>query len=842
MKSALFFLLTCALTLGACSDRDPVSANQPTEAAAKRRISSITRTSFPVAGTAESRDHPLGEVEVSAGEPVQIRSLLAHTVVPSVATWLRYSTELAIQDFGSIHGHEVELGEPIDAMCSPEGGRASAEQVIADPQEVGVIGTLCSGSAVAASPLLSAAGLVMISPTNTSPTLTSDLAGNASPDYHPGYFRTANNDLYQGQAVADFAYSELGLRRMVSIDDGDPYTMGLTIAFGNAFRALGGEVAVTARIEKGDTDMTEVLAEFAAAEPDGIFFPLFEAEGLPFAEQVREFKALENATLITAEALLLSEFLGTPQSEGLYIAGPEAAHGSNVNMATGKSADEVLATLESRYGTPTNPYWVHAYDATVLLLSAIKSVAVVEGGTLYIDRAELREELGATTGFQGIMGELSCDDFGDCGTGHVNIYHHTDSNITDPAQLPVVYHFEPGGDDEPLGFEAGPLGAVDVGAGEAVQIRSLLSITGAASLGGALHNSVELAVRDFGDIHGRAVELGESMDSMCSPEGGRAGAEQISADPQVVGVIGTSCSAAAVAASPLISEAGLVMISPSNTSPLLTSDLAGNANPNYHPGYFRTSNNDLYQANAVADYAYGELGLRRMVAVDDGDPYTTALVSAFGNAFGARGGEIAVTARIDKGDTDMTEVLAEFAAAEPDGIFFPLFEVEGSLFAEQALAFDGLEDATLITGAALLVSEFLGTPQSEGMYFAGPESDHGPNVNAATGKNADDVLAAYAATYGGSPTSPYWAHAYDATTVLLRAIKSVAVEQGGKLYLDRAALREELGATTGFQGIIGAISCDEFGDCGTGRINIYHHTDTSITDTAQLPVVYQFAP
>ena len=120
-----------------------------------------------------------------------------------------------------------------------------------------------------------------------------------------------------------------------------------------------------------------------------------------------------------------------------------------------------------------------------------------------------------------------------------------------------------------------------------------------------------------------------------------------------------------------------------------------------------------------------ELGLRRMVAVDDGDPDTTALVSAFGNAFGALGGEIAVATRINKGDTDMTEVLAEFAAAEPDGIFFPLFEEEGTPFAEQARAFDGLEDATLITGAALLVSEFLGTPQSEGMYFAGPESPHG---------------------------------------------------------------------------------------------------------------------
>ena len=386
---------------------------------------------------------PLGAVEVDASEAVQIRSLLAHIAVPAIAEWSRYSIELAVEDFGNIHGHDVELGDPIDTMCSPEGGRAGAEQVIADSQVVGVIGTLCSGSAVTASPLLSAAGLVMVSPTNTSPALTSDLAGNASPDYYPGYFRTAGNDLYQGQAVADFAYSELDLRRMVTVDDGDPYTTGLTMAFGDAFRALGGEVAVSSRIEKGDTDMTDVLVDFVAAGPDGIFFPLFVDEGSPFAEQVRAFGGLEGATLITDAALLESKFLGTPQSEGIYFAGPEAVHGSEVNSATGESADDVLAALESTYGPPATPYWVHAYDATVLLLSAIKSVAEAEGGKLYIDRAMLREELWATTGFQGIMGELSCDEFGDCGTGHVTIYYHTDSGITDPAQLPVVYHFEP---------------------------------------------------------------------------------------------------------------------------------------------------------------------------------------------------------------------------------------------------------------------------------------------------------------------------------------------------------------------------------------------------------------
>ena len=44
------------------------------------------------------------------------------------------------------------------------------------------------------------------------------------------------------------------------------------------------------------------------------------------------------------------------------------------------------------------------------------------------------------------------------------------------------------------------------------------------------------------------------------------------------------------------------------------------------------------------------------------------------------------------------------------------------------------------------------------------------------------------------------------------------------------------------EGIIGVISCDEFGDCGTGRVHISHHTDPSVTDIAELPVIYRFAP
>ena len=385
------------------------------------------------------------------------------------------------------------------------------------------------------------------------------------------------------------------------------------------------------------------------------------------------------------------------------------------------------------------------------------------------------------------------------------------------------------------------LGTVEIGTGEAVQIRSLLSHTGADSLGASLRYGVELAVRDYGDLHGHAIELGDPMDSGCAPEAGRDGARRIAADARVIGVIGTSCSAAAVAVSPLLSAAGLAIVSPSNTSPVLTSDLAGNAGTDHHPGYFRVANNDLYGAVAVADFAYGELGLRRMAAIHDGDPYTTALVSAFAAAFRDRGGALVATAGIDKGDTDLTAVLGEFAAAGPDGLFFPLFVAEGSAFAQQARAFDGLQDATFITGAAMLVSEFLGVPHSEGIYFAGPESSHGGSVNVATGRDAAAVLAEFQAAYG-APTSPYWAFAYDAATLLLSAIETAAVAEGGKLTLDRAALRAALTGTQGFQGITGVLSCDAFGDCGSGRINIYDHRDSGITDAAQLPVVYRFAP
>lgn len=388
-----------------------------------------------------------------------------------------------------------------------------------------------------------------------------------------------------------------------------------------------------------------------------------------------------------------------------------------------------------------------------------------------------------------------------------------------------------------------------------VRIRTMLSLTGASSLGEPLRNGIALAAEDFHRVHGHPIDIGESLDGKCSEDGGAEAARIAIADPQALGVIGTSCSAAAVAAAPLISVAGLTMISPSNTSPVLTSDLKGAVGGDHHPGYFRVSNNDLYQGRAVADFAWSDLGLRRVTAVHDGDPYTSALAGAFADAFRALGGEVPVVAVVEKGDTDMTAVLAEFAAAEPDGVFIPLFRNEASELIRQAGTFDELEDAALISGAASLATEFLVEPHSVGVYFSGPETQFS-GVNTATGQSADAVLARYEAAHGDYPHTPYWAHAYDAATLLLAAIqraavrddgnaftRAVGIDDEGRLRVDKGAVRAAVtDVSRDFNGLTGPIRCDDFGDCGSGRVILYEHADPNVINPADLRVAHRYEP
>ena len=382
----------------------------------------------------------LGAVKIKRDQPIEIRALLSHTEVLAPSSDIQTAIEIAIKDFGPINGYQVSI-EILDEMCTGEGGRVAAEAVVADARVVGVIGTLCSDAAVEASPIMSKAGLSMVSPSNTSPVLTSDLSGNASPHYYKGYYRVADNDLIEAGIIARFSYEVLGLRTMVTVHDGDAYTLPFANAFAAAFLELGGTVPVIKKVTKGQTDMTAVLDAFDEADPDGMVIPLFPDEATSLIKQTAQRDGLEGVRKIGSAATLTTNILALPESKGFYFSAPDLRGSGNVNQATGRSSDDILTEFkETNNGEPpATPYWKHGYDAATLLLSAIKQVAVSDGDTLHIDRAALRDALDGTAGFQGILGTLTCDDFGDCGIRRSVVHLYEDTSITDPSRLPIVY-------------------------------------------------------------------------------------------------------------------------------------------------------------------------------------------------------------------------------------------------------------------------------------------------------------------------------------------------------------------------------------------------------------------
>ena len=392
--------------------------------------------------------------------------------------------------------------------------------------------------------------------------------------------------------------------------------------------------------------------------------------------------------------------------------------------------------------------------------------------------------------------------------------------------------------------EEGALGIVEVEEGDAIQIRSLEAITGdVAFFGLPIERSTVLAIEDYGQIHGFDVDLGTTLDDLCSNDGGQAAAQTIVADEDVLGVIGTSCSGAAVAAAPLITEAGMVLISGGNTSPALTSDLLGTAGENYNVGYYRTAHNDLFQGAAMAKFVFGELGLTTAAAIHDGDPYTQGLAQAFADAFEAEGGTVTGFTAVNKDDTDMVPVLTEIAAGSPEALFFPIFQPAGDFIADQAPGVSGLENTVLLAADGLLNTNYLALPQTEGMYFSGPDTRFGDNVNQSTGKTANDFLATYEARWGEKPAAPFWAHGYDATTLLLDAITAASFLDGDTLVIDRQGIRDHLNSVTGYSGLIGTINCDEFGDCGAARITVVQNLGGEDNVEASMEnVMFSFAP
>ena len=162
--------------------------------------------------------------------------------------------------------------------------------------------------------------------------------------------------------------------------------------------------------------------------------------------------------------------------------------------------------------------------------------------------------------------------------------------------------------------------------------------------------------------------------------------------------------------------------------------------------------------------------------------------------------------------------------------------MEDCFVAAQAKEVAGLEAAVLMGADGLLSDTYIELPQTEGMYFSGPASP--------TGSDYEEFVGKYEAQFGEKPIQAFHAHAFDATNVLFAAIQEVAVEEDdGTVHIDREELRNAIAATSGFQGLTGTITCDEFGDCADPKIDVVRNTEAEKTiDQVRANVLYTFEP
>jgi branched-chain amino acid transport system substrate-binding protein len=407
----LSLLVLSSLVLAACASSATEAPAEPEETAEPGAPSGGETT-----GEYECTD-PLGCVEVGPDDPVHVAyALVLSTADETLGIDSRNGLEIAVDDKGQILGHDILLtGE--DDQCSAEGGQAAAAKLSADPSIVAVVGTSCSSAARVGVPLLSQAGLLIVSPSNTGVDLT--LEGE---NWNPGYGRTAHADSAQGPPAADFAYNEKGARRAATIHDGSLYADQLQAEFAKAFEALGGEIVATEVVDPEQTDFKSVLTSIASSEPDFLYYPIFVKAGALLTRQAQETAGLEGTTLMGADGMFspdVTEGAGDAV-EGLYISSPDLTAFGDAYAA------EFVPKYVEKYGTePFSIFHAHAYDAFMLIAEAIENSAVqLDDGSLVIPRQALRDAFYSTKDHQGLTGNLTCSEFGDCADPVIAVYEY----------------------------------------------------------------------------------------------------------------------------------------------------------------------------------------------------------------------------------------------------------------------------------------------------------------------------------------------------------------------------------------------------------------------------------
>ena len=307
---------------------------------------------------------------VVEGGSVKIGVLLGFTgpiesLTPDMAAGAEMAMAEASKSGKFLGGAAIESVRGDSTCVDAAAATATAERLITSDKVVAIMGADCSGVTTAVlQNVATAKGVVMISPSATSPAL-STIEDNGL------FFRTSPSDARQGQVLAE-VLKEKGVKSAALSYTNNDYGKGLADSIQSNFEAVGGKVTISASHEDGKGDYSAEAAALGQAGGDVLIVAGYlDQGGKGIIQASLDAGAFE--TFVLPDGMIgdsLPEAIGSDLN-GSYGTLP-AAQGDGV---------AVFEKLATEAGFKPGPYAPQSYDAAALLVMAMQASGSTDSNT-----------------------------------------------------------------------------------------------------------------------------------------------------------------------------------------------------------------------------------------------------------------------------------------------------------------------------------------------------------------------------------------------------------------------------------------------------------------------------
>ncbi|SCF42188.1 branched-chain amino acid ABC transporter substrate-binding protein [Micromonospora mirobrigensis] len=267
---------------------------------------------------------------------------------------MRNGTKLAIDQYNKDNADcKVNLQE-YDSQGDPAKAPALAQQAVGDNKVVGIIGPAFSGESEVADPIFDEAGLPIITPSATRPSLST----KGWKIFHRG----VGNDTSQGPAAGRYIKNVLKADKVYVVDDQSAYGAGLV----DEVKKVLGTVAGEDKIQVKQTNFSAVVTKIVSSGATTLFFGGYYTEAGLLLKQLKG--AGWKGTMVAGDGVNDANFIkvaGQQVAEGTILTCPCAP----ATAAKGSFVSDYKAAFDN---AEPGTYADVSYDITKIFLEGIK--------------------------------------------------------------------------------------------------------------------------------------------------------------------------------------------------------------------------------------------------------------------------------------------------------------------------------------------------------------------------------------------------------------------------------------------------------------------------------------